>query len=260
LLKDLQVAVNKSTVKVDADLAQAADDKAKQSDKQKITSLGGRQGELRDLLDQLLKQSSGKGLGAKPDKDAKLPEEASNEKIQDDELEKQLLQDNPNADKATKEINLVGDRMARSQTRLSDDTDPGKTTQKIQERIVVDMDQLITMAQQQQQMQRQRQQGKPEQGPPQPQQGDQQAQNQGNQQPQPNPAQQAAKDDQVSAANENDARFKNDLKETAENWGQVSPRLHDAVVEGASEKVPEKYRSLVQDYYRSLATKATERK
>ena len=57
-----------------------------------------------------------------------------------------------------------------------------------------------------------------------------------------------------------DAKFRNDLKETAENWGQVSPRLKDAVVEGASEKVPEKYRNLVQDYYRSLATKATERK
>src|SRR5205823_2051389 len=162
-----------------ADLARkpANDKKAKQADKQKIASLGGRQGELRDLLDQLLKQSSGKGLPAKPDKATKLPEEASNEKIEDDELEKQLLQDKPDQDQQ--------------------------------------------------------------------------------QQPQPNPAQQAAQNEQASAANENDARFKNDLKETAENWGQVSPRLHDAVVEGAGEKVPEKYRSLVQDYYRSLATKAT---
>lgn len=50
------------------------------------------------------------------------------------------------------------------------------------------------------------------------------------------------------------------MKETADQWGQVSPRLHDAVLEGAGEKVPEKYRKMVQDYYRSLATKATERK
>ncbi|MDB5318882.1 MAG: hypothetical protein JWN40_513, partial [Phycisphaerales bacterium] len=69
----------------------------------------------------------------------------------------------------------------------------------------------------------------------------------------------AANSDTATSANENDAQFGN-VKETAEQWGQVSPRLKDAVLEGATEKVPEKYRKLVQDYYRSLATKATERK
>src|SRR3989440_222074 len=146
----------------------------------------------------------------------------------------------------------------RTQSRGRDDNDPARTTKKTKEGTVMKMTDLMGMAQQQKQIQRQRKPGKPEQAPPQPQQGDAQAQNQGQQQPQPNPAAQAAQTDQASAANENDAQFRNNLKETAENWGQVSPRLHDAVGEGASEKVPEKYRSRVQDYYRSLATKATE--
>jgi hypothetical protein len=261
LLKDLQVAVNKSTTKIEAEPK-----KNGQKDKPKLASLGGRQGELRDLLDKLLKSSGAKGLPAKPDKADQLPEEVGNEQIEDQELEKNLLQDKPIEDKSEKDIGLVGDRMARSQQRLQENYDPGKTTQKIQERIVKNMDDLIAMARQQQQQQssgKGQQPGEPQQGPPKPGEGDAQAQNQGQgQQPgqsQLNKGQQAASNDTASAGNENNAQLGN-LKETADQWGQVSPRLHDAVLEGAGEKVPEKYRKMVQDYYRSLATKATERK
>lgn len=267
LLKDLQLAVNKNTLKLDDEVAKnkdKGDAKAADADTRKLASLGGRQGELRNVLDELLKKSNGKGLGERPDPSAKLPEEATKEEIEADELEKQLLQDKPGEDKASKDINLIGDRMARSQSRLGDDHDPGKTTQRIQERIVLNMDELIQIAQQQQKMQMQKQKGqpKPEQGPQQPGQDQQQANNQGqNQQPKDaqNPGTQSNPNDVVRGSNENGSNLA-DLKETAENWGQVSPRLKDAVVEGATEKVPEKYRSLVQDYYRSLATKATERK
>jgi hypothetical protein len=260
LLKDLQVAINKATTKVDAEVQKAGNEK----DKPRLASLGGRQGELRDLLDKLLKTAGGKGLPEKPDKADQLPEEVGNEQIEDQELEKNLLQDKPIEDKSEKDIGLVGDRMARSQQRLQENFDPGKTTQKIQERIVRNMDDLIAMARQQQQRaasQRQQGQQGEQQGPPQPDQGDQQAQNQGQNQGQSqlNQGQQAATSDTASPANENDATLGN-VKETAEQWGQVSPRLHDAVLEGATEKVPEKYRKMVQDYYKSLATKATERK
>ena len=126
------------------------------------------------------------------------------------------------------------------------------------------MDDLIAMARQQQQQSSQsKKPGEPQQGPPKPGEGEAQANNQGEGQqpgdPQPKPGNEAAKSDTATAANENNAQLGN-LKETAEQWGQVSPRLHDAVLEGAGEKVPEKYRKMVQDYYRSLATKATERK
>jgi hypothetical protein len=260
LLKDLQLALNRATTKVEA---QSKKEAAK--DNPRLASLGGRQGELRDLLDHLLKASGGKGLPARPDKAEQLPEEAGTEQIEDQELEKNLLQDKPIEDKSEKDIGLVGDRMARSQTRLQEKYDPGKTTQKIQERIVKNMDDLIAMARQQQEQQsassKGQQEGDPQQGPPKPEPGDAQAQNQGKDpaQPQPGPAQNGAKSDSATASNENNAQLGN-MKETADQWGQISPRLHDAVLEGAGEKVPEKYRKMVQDYYRSLATKATERK
>jgi hypothetical protein len=257
LLKDLQIAVNKNTIKINDQ---------PEKDKPRLTALGGRQGELRDLLDKLLKQATNgqQGLPPKPDKADQLPEEASVEKVEDQELDKDLLQDKPLEEKATKDIGLIGDRMARSQQRLQDNHDPGKTTQIIQDRIVKNMDDLITMArQQQQQRQQQRQQGQGEEQQAQrPDQGDAQAQNQGQQQgeqSQPNQGQQAAQADTARAADENNAQLK-DMKETAEQWGAISPRLHDAVLEGAGEKVPEKYRKMVQDYYKSLATKATEGK
>src|SRR5262249_524848 len=56
LLKDLQLAVNKSTQKIDVEAVKnkaKGDDKAQKQDTQKLASLGGRQGELRNVLDQL---------------------------------------------------------------------------------------------------------------------------------------------------------------------------------------------------------------
>jgi hypothetical protein len=255
LLKDLQVAINKSTRTINA----AGHPK---DNKEKLVALGNRQGEFRGLLDQLLKKGGGAGLPKPPDKADMLPEEAGKEQMEDDELAKNLLEDKPAEDKATKDIGLVGDRMARSQQRLAEKYDPGITTQKIQERIVKNMDDLIEEArQQQQQMASGSQPGQPKQGPPKPDQGNAQANNQGQKQgtSQLNHAQKPAANDRASAGNENGADLSKQLKETADNWGAISPRLHDAVIEGANEKVPDKYRSLVEDYYRSLATKATEK-
>ena len=47
------------------------------------------------------------------------------------------------------------------------------------------------------------------------------------------------------------------IKETAAEWGKISPRLRDAVIEGASEKVIEKYRKLTDDYTKAVSTEAT---
>ena len=274
LLKDLQVAINKATTRLETEQKKQADpnvnnpgDKKPDTIKPKLASLGTRQGELRDLLDKLVKESGGKGLPSKPDE--ALPEEASIEQIDEQELQKKLLQDNPGQDKAEADLNLVGDRMARSQKRLQDKFDPGTTTQKIQERIVQNMDELIAMARAQQQQQQQQKPGDPQEGPPKPGQGDAQAQNQGEQpgqkpgdkpgQPGQQPGQNGAEKDTATSANENGAQMGN-LKETADQWGQISPRLHDAVVESAGERVPEKYRKMVQDYYKSLATKANDRR
>jgi hypothetical protein len=42
-------------------------------------------------------------------------------------------------------------------------------------------------------------------------------------------------------------------------WGGLTPRQRQAVIEGSNETIIQKYKGLVDDYYRSLATKATER-
>src|SRR5438270_9885870 len=122
LLRDLQLAINKSTTRVDAE---RNDPREKDSSKQKLASLGGRQGELRDLLDKMLKKGGGQGLPAKPNKADALPEEVGKEEIEDDELQKNLLQDKPADEKAEKDIGPVGYRMASSQQRLQEKYDPG---------------------------------------------------------------------------------------------------------------------------------------
>jgi len=47
-------------------------------------------------------------------------------------------------------------------------------------------------------------------------------------------------------------------KQTAEEWGKISPRTRNAVTEGASEEIIEKYRKYVEDYYKGVAVKGTE--
>lgn len=256
LLKALQQAVNNSTVKIDAD-------KTREKDKDKLLALGGRQGELRDLLDKMIqKATQGKvKLGAEPDNKDQLPEEARKDDVEDQELEKQLLNDKT-GDETTNSVKLTGDRMARSRQRLALNNDPGKVTQEIQKRIQIDLDSLIKLAQAQQA------QMKPGQGQPKP--GDKSKQPQPGQ-PQPGP-QQVAKDKQHQEQGKTPAQestfaqggapqvdISQDYKEMMKQWGQLHPRDRDAVLEGASEKVNPKYQKLVEDYFKSLSEKAAQR-
>ena len=50
-----------------------------------------------------------------------------------------------------------------------------------------------------------------------------------------------------------------DIQQKMSEWGGITMREREAVIEGASEKPVEKYIKLIDDYYRSLATKSTER-
>ena len=254
LLKALQQAVNNSTVKIDAD-------KEKEKDKQKLLSLGGRQGELRDLLDKMIqKATQGKvKLGAEPDNKDQLPEEAKKEDVDKQELVDQMLSDKPSDDQTTNSVKLTGDRMARSRQRLALNNDPGKVTQEIQKRIQIDLDSLIKLAQAQQA------QMKPGQGPPKP--GDKSKQPGP---PQPGP-QQVAKNGQHQETGKTAAQestfaqggapqvdISQDIKEMMKQWGQLHPRDRDAVLEGASEKVNPKYQKMVEDYFKSLSEKAAQ--
>ncbi|HEY0007519.1 MAG TPA: hypothetical protein VGB55_02245, partial [Tepidisphaeraceae bacterium] len=247
LLKALQEAVNRSTVRIDAE---------KVKDEPKIAALGNRQGEMRNLLDTLLKKTTGgkMELGAEPDNKDQLPEEATAEDMDEKELEGLLLEENPTQEKIDQDFKLVGTRMARSRQRLAINTDPGKVTQTIQDRILKDLDALIEMAeknQQQQQQQQQQQAGKPQQPQPQPQ--PQEAANKGE-----NKAgeQQESKQDAGEAKANSSGVSKpseKDIRENASEWGALTPRVRDAVIEAKDEEIVQQYQKLIEDYYEALA-------
>ena len=254
LLKDLQQAVNDSTKALDAQGGK---------DKQAIAQVGSRQSELRTLLAQVLKNSSqGKmQIGPEPDNRNQLPEEANAESVENQELDTTLLNDKPGEEVVQKDMNLVGDRMARARQRLQINADAGKVTQAIQERIVVNLGDLIEMARKKQ------------------------AQSQSDPNPQKSPAESMAKakpDSGVKPQNQQQADAgvqkvtgqkpaqddthgppgsatadrTTEIRQSASEWGAVSPRTRQAVIDGATEQPIDKYKTLVDDYYRSLATKA----
>ena len=259
LLRDLQKAVNNSTKKIDAEQVK---------DNQKLLALGNRQGELRGLLDQTLqKNSNGETkLRPEPDNADQLPEEAGAEQIEQQELEQALAGEEPNAEQIEKDLLTVGDRMARSRQRLAIKNDPGKTTQLIQERILIDLDTLIDQAKKQAAAckpgQGQGQQGKGEQmarARAQRQVADVQAkpgEKPGNPKENgQNAAQQSTAPGEAARREELNAR----MEESAAEWGRISPRTRAAVQEGADEQVIEKYRRYVEDYYRGMAVRGAER-
>jgi hypothetical protein len=265
LLKELQTAVNKSTKKVHGEA---------KKDEKTLLSLGGRQGDLRGLLDKLVRESSeGKlSLGEEPDNKDQLPEEAKEEDIEDQEFVKNLLEGEITDDTVTNNVKLTGDRMARSKQRLALNNDPGKTTQTIQERILKDLDVLIEAARRQmpdpKNAQASGQKGQKPGGakPGSGQAGQQQAgqgQGQGKEGMQPGSAsdggQAAAKDSSLNPGDRKDADLSKDIKERMAEWGGLTPREREAVMEGASDKAIKKYERLVEDYYRELAKKATQR-
>src|SRR5262249_53754794 len=50
-----------------------------------------------------------------------------------------------------------------------------------------------------------------------------------------------------------------EIQDSQAEWGAISPRLRDAVIEGAHDQPLEEYRQLIDDYWKSLSTKAKER-
>jgi hypothetical protein len=251
LLKDLQLSVNDATKELNAQ---------PQKDKPKLLALGQRQGEMRNLLDKML-QASSHGqmkLGPEPDNRDQLPEEAKAEQVENQELDKTLLDDKPGADPAQKDVNLVGDRMARARQRLAINDDPGEVTQAIQEKIASNLDDLIEMARQKQaQTQSQPNSNTPAQAmaKPQPNSGAQLQNTQANSGAQKQGGMTPAGNTYKPGDGPTQTDLSADIHQKMTEWGGVTPRQREAVIEGAGEQIIEKYKNLVDDYYRSLATK-----
>jgi hypothetical protein len=267
LMKDLQLALNDATI---------AASRQPQPDKLAIVALGKRQAELRALLDQLLQKSS-KGkvkLPPEPDIHDPLPEESAKavEKVDDQELDNDLLGGSKVAKKDGKPaaaptgpggVIMIGDRMARARQRLEISNDPGPITQEIQSRIIDNLNGLIEASRKKQ----------PKPSPPKPPKPTTQPKSQSQSKPKPDagiqpqnsepkPQQKMVrKGDTPGDKPEGDSADKpaagSDVnKQEARMWGDTPPRDRDAVLESQSEKVLEKYKNLVDDYYRTMSTKS----
>ena len=252
LTQALQKAVNTATKVLS---------EQKEKDKPKLLALGNAPGRVARCPGQLLDKSSQGQIkfGPEPDNRDQLPEEANNEQVENQELDQQLLTGDATDEKTEKQVNLVGDRMARVRQRLALNDDPGKTTQLIEDRIIIDLDTLIDQARKQQAA-----------DPQQPAQARRttatatkaercsgaESGSATTAATKPRPAQSRTNSPMARTARPIRA---SSIRESMQEWGGVTPRQRAAVIEGGGETIIEPYKKLIDDYYKSLATKATER-
>jgi hypothetical protein len=163
----------------------------------------------------------------------------------------------PAPEEGDHELALVGGRMARARQRLAINDDPGPVTQEIQRRILDNLDHLIEEARKKEAQQQ-------NQDPQKGQKGEDMAQAKpGQAQPQPGqpkPGQQKGGTSPAQAATPGGTAGQPGGPDVAlqegRMWGQISPRERNAVSESATEKPLDKYRALVDDYYRAMSTRA----
>jgi hypothetical protein len=243
LLKDMQSVLNDATAELS---------KQPHTDLSAMESIAKQQGDLRNLLDQLIHKASKGKLSLPPEsRNLQLPEEAKSSAT--------TQNDHP-VPADSKDVNLIGDRMAHVRRRLSGG-DAGQLTQLIQNGIIRNLDELIELS---------RTKAAPPQ-PPKPPKPTTQPKPKEKQQPssgvQPDNSDNGTKQQKPSKASGQIPQGASgkppehgpDLtKQEDRMWGTVTPRQRDAVIESQSEKVLDKYKNLVDDYYRALSTKASE--
>jgi hypothetical protein len=262
MLKSLQQAVNKSTKTI-------AGEKAK--DQNKLLALGNRQQSLRNLLGEVVKKAGAGDIGPAPDNKDQLPEELDPNaaaKVDPNQalIEKDLLGDDAATQKLQQDLKLVGTRMGRSGDRLSKNNDPGQITQAVQDRIVLDLDALIEEAKKNQQQGGGSGQPKPgeqgKQGEAQAS-GGQQPGNQGGNQPGQGAAKQPGQSSEgATGTNNTGVQNPHDLKSIEgklADWGNLTPRERQAIIDSKDETVIKQYEKLIQDYYEALSKAANKK-
>lgn len=130
--------------------------------------------------------------------------------------------------------------------RLTDQLDAGLTTQRIQEEILLRLEELIDQAeQQQQQMQASAQ---PQQSQQQQQPTPQQQQAQQNQQ-----REQSGEPGEATPPGFQEGELNDPLDAARAAWGALPARVRDSLMEGSSDRFSSLYERLTRDYYRKLA-------
>ena len=289
LVKRLQEGVAEQTRELDAD-------REVEGFADLLDANAAEQGELRDVLNRMLRQySEGQsGFGPEPDPETLLPEEQAEgedvgQQLDDRDLIDDLLGDavrggegddagamgedgdegeevdphgRPEAAGGGAVVRQVGDYMARARQRIDLKDDPGGITQELQRRVLENIDDLIAQARQNSQTQqsqnaaaqrqgrRGQQQGRP---------GQQQANAGGDAQ------QQAGEDGQRDAAGDGgdgsrttpppgqEAQLSGELEESLAEWGQLTDREREAVIDAQTDRTLDMYSRLTEAFYRRLS-------
>lgn len=162
----------------------------------------------------------------------------------DDELDRELDPAKPIADEFLEAVNL----MRESAGRLSDQTDTGAVTQRLQEDILRRLDELISKSSEQSSSS-----------------SSSSSQQQQQQQQQPNQAQRDMSNQNVTEGEDaQDAPAKQDARLGAQatldgaRWGSLPERLREALLQGSSDRYSSLYQSMTEMYYRKLAEEASE--
>ena len=245
LLRELQEMLNVDTQAADAAKAEAS----------QLTDLSQRQGAVRSMLDAMLKHATGGMQGLPPEKaDDRLPEENTDAV---DDLDAELLAGKPIGEDSEPTLEDVSRRMTRSRVRLAD-KDAGAITQKIQKRLMQSLDALIQKAQQQQAQSSSSSSGsggKQAKAKPTGQQPGGGKDGPGQNGKRAGEGTEAARESTLSPGGKPPDAPLGDIRQTARDWGGISARDRQAVIDSSGEDVVEKYRKLVEDYYRSLSEK-----
>ncbi len=204
--------------------------------------------DLQKLIDRGEREADNKPE-PKPEEPAEAEEPAEEELID-------LLMKKAGADGSKPVMQRVMDNMAESRSRLREESDPGAETQRIQRKIVFDLDEAIAAAQQassssssssssqgQKKQQGQKQQSKSQsQGQSQPQGG----------QPQPNRGNQAAQDERASHGSVQGGDVNNVIEEQRKEWGSLPERDREELVQSRDEDFLPRWKALIEKYYTAL--------
>ena len=216
------------------------------------------QASVRTSLDQLMAKAA--PMAKMPDEKASrepVPEEAAGAPDPNaDALDDELLSGAPAGAEEHPDIMMMSRRMTRSQVRLGEQKDPGAVTQVVQAKILKELDKIIDEARKNQSQQQQQQQQQDQQQASKPDPNATPGSNQGEtKQGSQNPAQASKVPNGPGKTGPG-----GDIRETAKEWGGISQRDRQAIIDSAGENIIEKYRSLTEEYYRALANKAAEQK
>ncbi len=257
---------------------------------QRVAENAAEQGEMRDVLNQMLRQySQGKvGFGPEPDPETLLPEEqADGEDVEQQLDDRDLLDDllgeaargeaqgagegdgegeageeeeDPHGMPAGggQQVRQVGDYMARARQRLDLKRDPGAITQQLQQRVLENLDGLIDQARQNSQNS-QSSSAAAQQQARRPQQQNRPGQEQANA-----AGQQANAGERPDAGEGGDgsaptpppggeAQLSGEFEQSLAEWGNLTPRQREAIIDSRTDRPLDMYRRLTEEFYKRLS-------